>query len=379
MRNKCEANHVLYRDGIYYYVRRVPYDLTSCYDVKRLCFSLKTKSASAAVRASKSINQRLEDYWLGLRLQNMDIPAIQVVRATDEADDATLCLSEACELYLRLKGVGKDKVFTRTANRNTQYVTKLLGDRPISSYSSNEAAQFRDWCIGQGMGIKTVKRVFSSIRAIVNLAIAEEGLDCSNAFAKTYFPNDESSNSRQPISMEDIRRVQSLCRDNDDEMRWLIALISDTGMRLGEAAGLLKEDIKVDKPIPHIDLKPHSWRSLKTKGSQRLIPLTKEALWASKRLLEANNDSIFAFPRYCDKTGCKANSASGGLNKWLHQYVPDNCVIHSFRHSLRDRLRAVECPSDIVAAIGGWKTSGVGHGYGNGYPLDVLGKWLDKI
>ena len=119
--------------------------------------------------------------------------------------------------------------------------------------------------------------------------------------------------------------------------------------------------------------------SLKTKGSQRLIPLNKEALWASKQLLEANDDSIFAFPRYCDETGCKANSASGGLNKWLHQYVPDNCVIHSFRHSLRDRLRAVECPSDIVDAIGGWKTSGVGHGYGNGYPLEVLEKWMSSI
>ena len=82
MRNKYEANYVLYRDGIYYYVRRVPHDLTSHYDVKRLCFSLKTKSASAAVRASKSINQRLEDSWLGLRLQNMDIPAIQVVKTT---------------------------------------------------------------------------------------------------------------------------------------------------------------------------------------------------------------------------------------------------------------------------------------------------------
>ena len=141
MRNKCEANHVLYRDGIYYYVRRVPQDLTSHYDVKRLCFSLKTKSVSAAVRASKSINQRLEDYWLGLRLQNMDIPAIQVVKSSDSAVDDGLLLSEACELYLRLKSGGKDKVFTRTANRNTQYVTKLLGDRPISSYSSNEAAQ----------------------------------------------------------------------------------------------------------------------------------------------------------------------------------------------------------------------------------------------
>jgi integrase len=379
MRNKCEANHVLYRDGVYYYVRRVPYDLTSHYDVKRLCFSLKTKSASAAVRASKSINQRLEVYWLGLRLQNIDIPAIQVVRSSDNLQDNTIKLSEACELYLRLKGVGKDKVFIRTANRNTQYVTKLLGDRPISSYSSNEAAQFRDWCIEKGMGIKTVKRVFSSIRAIVNLAIAEEGLDCSNAFAKTYFPDDDNAQVRQPVPLENIRKVQSLCREVDDEMRWLISLISDTGMRLGEATGLLKEDMKVHHSIPHIDLKPHPWRSLKTKGSQRLIPLTNESLWASRRLIEANNDSIFAFPRYCDEAGCKAHSASGGLNKWLHQYVPDNCVIHSFRHSLRDRLRAVECPSDIVDAIGGWKTSGIGHGYGNGYPLQVLERWMKKI
>ena len=294
MRNKYAPEHVMIRDGIYYYVRHIPHDLAPVYPVTTLCFSLKTKSLKAATRTSKSVTQRLEDYWLGLRLQNMDIPAIHVVRTSDDANDATLYLSEACELYLRLKGVGKDKVFIRTANRNTQYVTKLLGDRPISSYSSNEASQFRDWCIEKGMGMKTVKRVFSSIRAIVNLAIAEEGLDCSNAFARTYFPDDDNAQSRQPISIQDIRKVQSLCKDIDDEMRWLIALISDTGMRLGEAAGLLKEDIKVNEPVPHIDLKPQSWRTLKTKGSQRLIPLTNEALWASRRLIEANNDSIFA-------------------------------------------------------------------------------------
>jgi integrase len=379
MRNKCEANHVLYRDGIYYYVRRVPHDLTSHYDVKRLCFSLKTKSASAAIRASKSINQRLEDYWLGLRLQNMDIPAIQVVKSSNSVINDGLLLSQACELYLRLKSVGKDKVFIRTAKRNTKYVTQLLGDKAIASYSSAEAGQLRDWCIKRGMSVPTVKRVFSSIRAIINLAISEQGLECRNPFANTFFPDDDNVQSRQPISIQDIRKVQSLCKEIDDDMRWLIALISDTGMRLGEAAGLLKEDIKLDDRIPHVDLKPHSWRSLKTKGSQRCVPLVGAALWASKRLLEANDDSIFAFPRYCDETGCKANSASGGLNKWLHQYVPYNCVIHSFRHSLRDRLRAVECPSDIVDAIGGWKTSGVGHGYGSGYPLEVLEKWLEKI
>ena len=179
--------------------------------------------------------------------------------------------------------------------------------------------------------------------------------------------------------MQDIKKVQSLCRENDDEMRWLIALISDTGMRLGEAAGLLKEDIKLNDRIPHIDLKPHSWRSLKTKGSQRLIPLTKEALWASKRFLEDNNDSIFAFPKYCSEKAANANSASGALNKWLQENVAEQYVIHGFRHSLRDRLRAVECPSDIVDAIGGWRTAGVGQTYGNGYPLEVLKRWMDKI
>ena len=135
--------------------------------------------------------------------------------------------------------------------------------------------------------------------------------------------------------------MQSLCKEIDDDMRWLIALISDTGMRLGEAAGLLKEDIKLNDRIPHIDLKPHSWRSLKTKGSQRLIPLTKEALWASKRLLEANNDSIFAFPRYTSINQCNANSASAALNKWLKGKLTNDYVLHGLRHSFRDRLRAV--------------------------------------
>ena len=89
---------------------------------------------------------------------------------------------------------------------------------------------------------------------------------------------EEDRQRRLPIPIECIRSIQSDCRHMDDDMRWLVALLSDTGMKLGEAAGLLKEGIKVKEPIPHIDLKPHPWRTLKTKGSQRFIPLTKEAL-----------------------------------------------------------------------------------------------------
>ena len=47
--------------------------------------------------------------------------------------------------------------------------------------------------------------------------------------------------------------------------------------------------------------------------------------------------------------------------------------------SFRDRLRAVQCPSDIVDAIGGWSTKTVGQSYGSGYTLEVKYDWMNKI
>ena len=72
MRNKYAAGHVMKRDDMFYYVRHIPKDLANHYSVKRLCFSLKTKSLGYAIRASKSVSQRLEDYWFGIRFKRMD-------------------------------------------------------------------------------------------------------------------------------------------------------------------------------------------------------------------------------------------------------------------------------------------------------------------
>ena len=54
---------------------------------------------------------------------------------------------------------------------------------------------------------------------------------------------------RQPIANKGIKTIQNDCKKIDDEKRWLIALISDTGMRLSEAAGLSKDDLKVNESI----------------------------------------------------------------------------------------------------------------------------------
>ena len=143
-------------------------------------------------------------------------------------------------------------------------------------------------------------------------------------------------------------------------------------MRLSEVAGLSKDDLKVNESIPYVDIKPHSWRSLKTKSSIRKVPLVGASLWSARRLLESDNDVPFAFPLYTNEKKTNANSASAALNKWLRNRLGEGNVIHGFRHSMRDRLRAVECPSDLIDQIGGWTRGSVGEGYGEGYDLSHI-------
>ena len=72
-------------------------------------------------------------------------------------------------------------------------------------------------------------------------------------------------------------------------------------------------------------------------------------------------------------------STSAALYKWIKTVIGGDYVVHSLRHSLRDRLRAVECPSDIVDQIGGWSSSTVGSSYSKGYSLDILARWMERI
>ena len=78
------------------------------------------------------------------------------------------------------------------------------------------------------------------------------------------------------------------------------------------------------------------------------------------------------FPRYCNETECQSNSASAALNKWLKKVAGSDYVMHSFRHSMRDRLRAVNCPADMIDQIGGWRKKSVGEGYGEGYNAKAI-------
>ena len=57
MMYKIDTLHLYIRDGVYYFVTRIPVDIRSYYSSNRISMSLKTKSLATANRAIKSINQ----------------------------------------------------------------------------------------------------------------------------------------------------------------------------------------------------------------------------------------------------------------------------------------------------------------------------------
>ena len=241
-----------------------------------------------------------------------------------------------------------------------------------------DATKLRDFLVEKGLSGRSIVRVFTTIKAVFNFVCSEYGLDLKNPFSGVYMNRTDGVKERVPVPQKAIARVQSECVNLDDDIRWISALISDTGMRLSEAVGLAKTDIVLDHPDPHVVIKPHPWRRLKPEGSKRIVPLAGMALWAAQRIVHSATEP-YAFPRYIRDGQCLSNSASAATNKWLKNNMPRECSIHRFRHSMRDRLRSVECPKDIVDQIGGWSSGSVGESYGQGYPVGILAKWMRAI
>ena len=74
----------------------------------------------------------------------------------------------------------------------------------------SDAGRFRDYLFARGMSSSSVKRVFSSVRAVINLAIREQGLSVTNVFSGTFIPDDEVKKKRLPIPTEALLTIKRM-------------------------------------------------------------------------------------------------------------------------------------------------------------------------
>ena len=117
------------RNGIYYFTRNLPSDLKTRFNKNRVVVSLHTRSEVRAQRAAAALSDRLERYFESLRLERFHSQelGLKFGSAPDILiDDVVTNISDAIELYIRLKDAGRDRLFAKTSTRNFGYLIECI-------------------------------------------------------------------------------------------------------------------------------------------------------------------------------------------------------------------------------------------------------------
>ena len=62
MANQFNVSYLYKKRGVFYFSKRVPRDVKPYYKSDRIVICLRTKSNASAIRGSKSLYQRLDNY-----------------------------------------------------------------------------------------------------------------------------------------------------------------------------------------------------------------------------------------------------------------------------------------------------------------------------
>ena len=259
------------------------------------------------------------------------------------------CLSDAVQVYLDGHKKKNDETFRRYTERTWNKLIDTVGNKPFDELTRADANAFRDTVLATGSKTTTVHRQIKGIAAVCAAVILEREMERTNPFKSIKIGGlSEDAEVREPLTKDELDRVAKACLAKDDDIRWLLAIQIDIGSRLAEVAGLALDDLVIDAETPHVVIKPHPWRSLKTKNSTREVPLTGLALWAAKRIKEtATQNQQMAFPRYCSPVECKTTSASNTINEWMARMKIEKTT-HCLRHTMVDRCWCVVNRTQIV-------------------------------
>lgn len=421
------------REGIWHYVRRVPLGFS---DLDKRTFvrqSTRIRVAddprgAKARKAADRINAEVEAYWRGLvdgqsaeakrryeaarrraRTFGFDytlasdvaerpfsevlarIETLVLHKAVDEEGAVAAVLGGESPPAIMLSGLfgefeamvqasikdlSPDQVrkWRNPKRRAIANLIEVIGDKPITGVSRNDALDFRTWwqdrVLAEGVEIGTANKDIGHLNKMFRTLDRSMRLGLGPVFGDLRIEG-ESTNSRVPFDVEFVQR--EILKDGalaglNEEARRVLYLIAETGLRLSEAANLNETTIKLDAEVPHVMVRPDG-RRMKTEQSAREIPLVGAAL-------KAMQAHPHGFPRYRDRSA----SLSATLNKFLSENGLRPTFDHSaysLRHTFEDRLTAVEAPEKLIANLMGHKYSRPK--YGSGPSLKQKLEWLQRI
>jgi integrase len=355
------TRHTTTINGHLYYNRRVPRHATAAFGPQ---VRLRINDLAEADR----LTRRLNDIWAEDHIEvSLDLQALLAATTTKQAT-----LTTTAKEYVEVRGIQENPTIS-----SALLLAQLSGDMSIDNYGRQDARNLVQTLHQRGMRTTSIRRRLNCLSAVFNYAYAEYEIDGRNPFTRVLIAKEGADRVRRlPVATDGLQALYEACLTTDKPLRWAIPILGETGCRIAEIIGLRRSDVLPD--ATSIKIIAHSARRLKTSGSERELPLVGYAQVAMHKLLTTDNND-YLFPSYLRGGEILVTHAGNTLNKWLKQQT-EGKTAHCLRHAFRDRLRAVECPIELLDALGGWSAvQGAGRRYGAGFTLEQKRLWLKRI
>ncbi|TXN65367.1 tyrosine-type recombinase/integrase [Methylobacterium sp. WL18] len=276
---------------------------------------------------------------------------------------------EFLEIYLKHRVIrGKNE---SEARRSWADFRMLTNGKPLKDCDRADGRKLADYYFAQGDKSGTVKKKIMWLRAMVRLAMMDFKPKITFNPFENVIPNIQDAIQREPMPEEDVKLIREN-RHTFDDREWLLYLLCETtGMRREEAYSIDRD--QVESGVRFVIV------GKKTQQSRRRVPLP-DAILNLPGFPTRINRPLFSPHITTEKE--RDNDITNLGREVLRQMKRIGVKtpgLHTLRHRAKDRLRAAGIVHEKQEELLGHEKKTVADGYGKGYPVRVLKRWVEHI
>lgn len=237
------CTHLIKRNAIYYFRRRIPLALVEHFGRSEVVHSLRTSDRREAERLARQEGCRYDNLFAELEGKE---PEVIVVHHETKSQRT---LKDA---YRRWQSLHQRAVKTENLyNRVVERVTDFLGEISVVKISRADCRRFRDSLKDNGRSVKTVNNYLACLSSVLTVAIDDEWIQSNPVEGLSLREDKRAKEKRLPFDDVSLKKIFNSPAFQGERPKagageaayWLPLLALYTGARLEELGQLHPDDI----------------------------------------------------------------------------------------------------------------------------------------
>lgn len=288
----------------------------------------------------KSYRDRLVDDALLMVLEGgSDMSTMPITTVYEKAmHPVSEVLEEWCEDNRADWKLRTEKLNRRSVNLFIEWA-KRHSIKNVEDVTKQHIADFKRFLDERYQAPRSRQDALIKLQALFNFCIDKRDYLTANPVKGMTYSKVTSIKHKTEITPSEYEKVMNTDYVKGyEDLKWLLAILWNTGMRIGEAIQLRPEDFRIVDGIKCISINTEDGKQVKNETSIRDIPISEALLqmgiWDTK-------------PRL----GWTKNNAAGSRIAFAFKQIGIEHSSHDFRYSLSNRLRDCDVADSVRYSI----------------------------